>query len=238
MRVSVCVATFNGGLYVEEQLNSILAQLSLDDEVIVCDDQSSDDTLEKIAAINDRRIKIYVNTTNLGYVRNFERAVSLAEGDYLFLSDQDDVWPAGRLFKMLEAFEASRKSVVVGNFDVFTTGETGFRKYHACLTGKYNRTGILNIIQMMKGGIPYFGCCMGFRKEFVKYYLPFPDPSVSHDIWLAIVSNFRGEIFHISDIVSHRRLHDTNITIASRSLVKKIGTRLRWLRLLLRCHLA
>ena len=99
--ISVCIATYNGEKYIREQLDSILVQLGPDDEIVVCDDRSSDRTLELIEGYRDSRIHVHRNEKNLGHVRNFEKAISLSRGDYLFLSDQDDVWLPGRVQEML-----------------------------------------------------------------------------------------------------------------------------------------
>ena len=89
---SVCMATFNGETYVGRQLESILDQLSADDEVIVVDDCSTDGTIEAVRRLNDPRIAVHVNDRNRREVYSFSRAISLARHQNIFLSDQDDVW--------------------------------------------------------------------------------------------------------------------------------------------------
>ena len=90
--VSVCVTTYNGEKHIEEQLRSILSQLGDTDEVIVSDDGSDDHTLSIIHRIADSRVSIYHNTGKKGVIHNVENALGKAKGDYIFLSDQDDVW--------------------------------------------------------------------------------------------------------------------------------------------------
>src|SRR5450759_5141604 len=90
--ISICMASYNGSRYIERQLLSILCQLGEADEVILVDDHSSDATLEVVERLSDKRIKIYRNGSNEGVLRTFERAIGLASGDIIFLSDQDDVW--------------------------------------------------------------------------------------------------------------------------------------------------
>ena len=79
--ISVCIATYNGALYIKEQLNSILPQLSDNDEIIISDDHSTDDTLQIIRSINDKRIKIFINQGEKGYTPNFENALQKALGE-------------------------------------------------------------------------------------------------------------------------------------------------------------
>lgn len=90
--ITVCIATFNGEKYIREQLNSILFQLSLQDEVIVSDDGSTDNTISIIKSFNDKRIKIIDGVYRHSPTLNFENALKEAKGDYIFLADQDDVW--------------------------------------------------------------------------------------------------------------------------------------------------
>ena len=101
--ISVCMATFNGEKYIKEQIQSILNQLSLDDEVIISDDGSSDKTLEVINHINDKRIKVFTNTHKHGFTHNFENALNHANGEYIFLSDQDDIWAEEKVNKVMES---------------------------------------------------------------------------------------------------------------------------------------
>src|SRR3954471_17623480 len=101
IRVSVCIATYNGADFIIEQLHSILRQLGTTDEVIISDDSSTDDTLELIRSLNDTRISILEKQQFRSPIYNFENAISKARGKYIFLADQDDVWLDGRIDKRL-----------------------------------------------------------------------------------------------------------------------------------------
>lgn len=91
--ISVCLATYNGQQYILEQLQTILPQLSEDDEIIISDDNSTDNTVNLIKSINDNRIKIFINKSGKRiYTKNFENAINHSLGDFIFLCDQDDVW--------------------------------------------------------------------------------------------------------------------------------------------------
>ena len=92
MSISVCIATYNGEKFIQKQIKSILSQISLNDEVIVVDDLSSDNTVKIIESLNDKRIKIYLNNKNQREVYSFNRAIELAKNNFIFLSDQDDIW--------------------------------------------------------------------------------------------------------------------------------------------------
>ena len=92
-RISVALASYNGGNYLKEQLESIYAQSLLPNEVIVCDDCSTDNSIEILNAYKEKHcLRYFINEKNLGFVKNFDKAISLCSGDYIALSDQDDVW--------------------------------------------------------------------------------------------------------------------------------------------------
>ena len=113
--ISIAMATYNGEKYLREQLDSILKQTYSDFELIICDDCSKDATweiLEKYAQ-NDQRIRIYKNKQNLGFKRNFEKAISLCKGKFIALSDQDDIWENNHLSTLNERI--GNYSMAVGN---------------------------------------------------------------------------------------------------------------------------
>ena len=99
------LATFNGEKYLQQQIESILIQLGDNDELIISDDGSSDQTLNIIESFSDKRIHIFHNKMNHGFIGNFENALRIATGDYIFLSDQDDVWSSDKLRISLQALE-------------------------------------------------------------------------------------------------------------------------------------
>src|ERR1700748_3070750 len=92
--VSVAMCTYNGEKYIRQQLDSILNQTWRNLEIVIVDDGSSDDTFAIISeyAEKDSRIKCFKNEVNLGFNKNFEHAVELTTGDYIAISDQDDIW--------------------------------------------------------------------------------------------------------------------------------------------------
>lgn len=88
------MATYNGEKYLREQIDSIFNQTVQDFELIVCDDCSTDTTWNILLdyQVQDKRIKCYRDEENLGFKKNFEKAIGLCTGEYIALSDQDDVW--------------------------------------------------------------------------------------------------------------------------------------------------
>ena len=124
--ISVCMATYNGERFIKEQIDQILPQLSQDDELIISDDGSTDRTLEIIASYKDERIKVfhhqkkgnkYYPTLSLCYsTSNFENALQQAKGDYIFLSDQDDIWEKNKVKICVELLR--NYDYVIHNFSV------------------------------------------------------------------------------------------------------------------------
>ena len=102
--VSIAMCSYNGERFIQEQINSILEQSYSNFELIITDDCSSDKTIEIIKnyQANDTRIKLYQNEVNLGFVKNFEKAISLCTGEYIALADQDDIWTKDKLKTFIE----------------------------------------------------------------------------------------------------------------------------------------
>ena len=101
---SVCMATYNGQKYLREQIESILCQLSANDELVISDDHSTDSTVDIIRSYGDSRIKMYANELTKGVTHNFENALNKSKGDIIFLADQDDVWLPNKISKMEKKF--------------------------------------------------------------------------------------------------------------------------------------
>lgn len=232
--VSVCMATYNGTKYVGEQLESILSQLAPGDEVVIVDDASSDGTPELVEAIGDPRITVVRNERNLGYVRTFERAMSLARGDVLLLSDQDDVWTEGRRDALVAATD--KGGVVASNLLLLDSGGP----LRSPLTGRPwmlsprddGRT-LRNELRLLAGDAPYFGCALAIRRDALDLLLPFPDFLYeSHDLWIVTAANTAGLLRHLERPSVLRRLHEDNAsTPKPRGVVAALRSRLLLLRL-------
>lgn len=226
--VSVCIATYNGADFIREQLDSILVQVPLNAEILIGDDGSTDDTIRVIQQLNDSRIKIIRNVSNLGYIRNFENLIGQAKGDYIFLCDQDDIWPAGRVDKMISAMDMSGSLVVVGAIESFKD-DASSRTFFCGFDRNRDTSPIKNIFDIFVGrSVPYYGCAMLLSKKIKPYLIPFYSKVISHDIWIAFVANSLRSVGHLDDTVTLRRIHGSNLTNSNRSFFDKIKTRLIW----------
>lgn len=99
--ISIAITTFNGERYIKSQIESILKQTYKNLEIIICDDLSTDNTINILNEfkLKDSRIKLFCNTENLGFIKNFSKAISLCTGEYISLSDQDDIWEVNKIEK-------------------------------------------------------------------------------------------------------------------------------------------
>ncbi len=113
------MATYNGEKYVNEQIDSILSQTYQDFELIICDDCSKDRTREILQEYSqkDSRIKLLFNEKNLGFKKNFEKAISMCNGEYIAFCDQDDIWENYKLQFAIEKIE---------NNDIYCSNCMGF----------------------------------------------------------------------------------------------------------------
>lgn len=214
VRVSVVMATYNGARHVEEQLRSILDQLHADDEVVVVDDASTDDTLAVLARVDDPRVRVLPMPVNRGYVRTFGTALGEARGEVVLLSDQDDVWLPGHRDLLVDALRDHL--VVASNLVVLGTGEpldSPFGRPGWRLRAADSDRRWANVAGVVAGLRPYYGCAMGVRREALDVALPFPDLlTESHDLWLALLGNLAGSLRHVEEPTLQRRVHDANAT--------------------------
>jgi glycosyltransferase involved in cell wall biosynthesis len=198
------MATYNGEEYVEEQLESILSQLSATDEVIISDDNSTDETLSIIKKINDSRIKVFINEKESGYTKNFENALEKANGEIIFLSDQDDIWMEDKVSKIVSRLEEC--SFVVSDNTIVDKDLKVINHSHFDIY-KTSNGFIRNLL------IPrYVGACMAFRKEVLIKSLPFPENQTytAHDYWISLISELYFEACMIHEPLIKYRRHGKN----------------------------
>lgn len=231
MTKSICIATYNGGKYLGQQLESIVKQLGKDDEIVIVDDCSSDDTLEIVKSFNDNRIKIYQNQINLKHVKSFERAISLSKNQLIFLCDQDDIWVDERLEIFANNFaENPLVSVIASNFYCIDEDNRIFENSLNKVSPGDSFSYTKNIRHIFLGKIGYFGCAMAFRREILSIILPIPHYVEAHDLWIAMAGNLQRANLHIDKKTLYHRLHKNNASDLKRSLYKKLVARMNYLK--------
>lgn len=209
--ISVCIATFNGEKYIKRQLSSILSQLSADDEVIIADDSSSDNTLDVVRSFDDPRVHIIDGANRNSPIWNFERALSRASGNYIYLSDQDDEWLPNKV-EVTQHYLQHYDCVVSDNVSVKRDGSiisSSFYELNKTKSGKYYNL-------FVKNG--YLGCCMAFKRNVLETSLPFPSNIPMHDIWIGNVAAFKYNVKFIPEkLIRFCRHGDNASTTASKS---------------------
>ena len=203
--ISVCIATYNGERYIRQQIESIVCQLNVDDEIIVSDDGSTDGTLDIVKGIGDKRIKIIEGPGRKSPILNFECALKASKGDFIFLSDQDDVWKPDKVeicMKWLKTYHC-----VVSDAEVTDNRlKPLYPSLYAIMQVRQGR--IYNTI--WKNG--YTGCCMTFRRNVLEASLPFPKNIPMHDIWIGNVAAYKYNVIFIPDRLIHFRRHENTIS--------------------------
>ena len=206
--ISVCIATHNGAHYIKEQIGSILYQLGINDEIIISDDGSTDNTIDILLAFNDKRIKIYFykqpvkSKHSHTYVcRNFENALKYAKGEYIFLADQDDWWMPDKVEKCVAAL--TNNILVVHQAEVCDRN----LNFKGILMYKNNFV-FKNYLSLRRG--KYYGCTLAFRKELLDYVLPFPMKLILHDQWIGCMAELKGDVYYERVPLIKYRLHGAN----------------------------
>jgi glycosyltransferase involved in cell wall biosynthesis len=227
--ISVCIPTYNGDKFIWEQLNSILRQLGANDEVVISDDGSTDDTLGVIAAFNDSRIKVYHNSRTTARQKyrfmyttlNVENSLNYAQGDVIFLADQDDIWLENKVCLLLEQLQSN--DLVTSDCTIIDEQGDMINSSYFTLIGA--APGLLKNLKVNS----YLGCCMAFRKELLNHILPISKYQVPHDIWIGLLAEIYGTVSFVPvPLVAYRR-HGRNVSpsggISGNSLYFKVAYR-------------
>lgn len=220
--ISVAMATFNGANYLLEQLNSIANQNQSPYELVVCDDGSTDgtqDIVARFAQTTSFPVKLYKNEKNLGYANNFLKAVGLCSGEWIALSDQDDVWHREKLSTVSQTISNCNSDDLVlvchsadlVNEDLSPTGRRfpDFKNDALIMRGSH-----FGFWQM-------HGFALIFKKDLVIPYkctkrphsmLPPYNREISHDQWICLLANSVGDVAYISTSMAYYRRHAAAIT--------------------------
>ena len=213
--IDVLMATYNGEKYLKEQIDSILNQSYSNFKLIISDDCSTDKTRDILKEYEnkDKRIKVYYQEKNMGYVRNFEFLLKKVENQIYMLSDQDDYWlpeKIERTYKKLKEENADlvftdlivvddNKSIINSSFNRLMKLERKIQK----TLGTYNLVYLYNCVT---------GCTIMGKKSMLSKILPIPKKSkhLIHDHWIALVTSMNGKIVYLSEKLIEYRQHTNN----------------------------
>jgi glycosyltransferase involved in cell wall biosynthesis len=207
-KVSIALCTYNGANFLPEQLRSFLRQTRPPDELIVCDDRSSDATvkiIEKFAEAAPFFVALHVNEENLGSTKNFEKAIALCTGELIFLSDQDDVWFPKKLEKFSVEFEKSEKiGMIFSNAELVGENLEPLRHdlWAFSFTPEERRKAKNGkMFEVLLKSNVVTGATMAFRSVFRGLFLPIPTdiPNTIHDAWIALIIAANAEVGFIEE---------------------------------------
>ena len=221
-RSSVCMAAYNGGPFVDAQLRSILTQLGPNDEIVVVDDGSKDDTVQRVQQLGDARIRLLRHEKNAGVLATFEDALRCASGEILFLADDDDVWAPTKVRRFREVFASDPQvGVVSSRVRLIDEHDRPLPDSRINRRGRF-RSGFWPNLYMNH----YQGSAMAVRASLLGRVLPFPaQDSFLHDAWIGTRNDLLGgkAVFIDEDLLYYRR-HSTNAS-RTKPLVRQLQTR-------------
>jgi len=230
--ISIAMCTCNGELFLLEQLESIAKQTILPDELIICDDHSTDGTLKIVQDFQKNspfHMKIYLNSSKLGSTKNFEKAISLCHENIIVLSDQDDVWCPNKIERMISVFKNYPKigylfsdAAIVdeklqnNSFTIWERISFDFRQRK-----DYKQDQQLKVL--LKHNV-VTGATMAFREELRKLILPIPEQWI-HDAWIALLlsaANIKGTFFE-EPLIKYRQHSNQLIGTKKLTFNKQLG---------------
>lgn len=211
--VSVAMCTYNGARFLQQQLDSIVTQSRLPDEMVVCDDQSTDATAEivrEFASAVPFPVRFIRNEVRLRFAANFAKCIGLCTGDVIVLTDQDDVWMPKRVEISAEAFEANPQLTFTFS-DAPLIDENGNRLGRTIFDGlKYPKRD-LALLARGDALLPFLlryagllGCTMAIRGRLRESFLPLPEP-YPHDTWASMVLSSLGPSMRTEPVTQYRQ---------------------------------
>ena len=215
--ISIALATHNGCKYIVEQLESLQEQVLLPVEVVVCDDVSTDNTLELVddfAARAPFPVKVFCNETRLGYRDNFMKAASLCRGDLIAFCDQDDVWSPRKLLEVEKRFNDAGVMLVCHNADIVDTQGNVLGKVHVSDAEE-------DLVYEPLGISPWhfpLGFTMTFRRDLLAFselrrlssdYFDGTE-KLAHDQWIFLLGVVFGRVVRIPETLARYRQHEAN----------------------------
>lgn len=204
------MCAYNGEKFIAGQIESIINQTYSNIEIIVVDDNSIDTTLKIVQAYAyiDDRIKFYKNAKNIGFNKNFEKALSLTSGEYIAISDQDDIWDLKKIEKLYE--QIGENWLIASNSNFIDENGNSLKK------------NLYPKLYLDKKGYKSFlfqnyvtGHTTLFSKRFLKQIIPFPEEGF-YDWWIGFIAIYHHKLKLIDECLTHYRVH-------SESVIQKIN---------------
>lgn len=206
--ISVVMATYNGSMYIRDQIKSIINQTILPSELIVVDDFSHDDTAEIVQEYADTFsfIRLIRLNKNVGVINAFEIGLKNTAGQIVFLCDQDDIWSPFKIKNFIAEFDDPKVACVLGNLTVVFENGSPSRPFF-----QRNPKSRFTIFQQFIKN-DFIGCNMAIRRNVITRALPFPKRISMHDWWLAVVSLSVGSAVFLDLTTMNYRRHSSTVT--------------------------
>lgn len=228
MKKSICMATYNGALFLPQTIPSILPQLDATDEMIIVDDASTDATIAILESFNDSRIKIISNKNNQGVSPSFFKAISNATGAFIFIADQDDIWLEHKVSSVMDIFQTKKISLLVHDGFIFQNGKKANASIFAI-----NKSGKGFLKNLWSD--TYVGCCMVMTAEAKKKLMPKKQISgVYYDHYLGLMAEWKklNVLFLSVPLIKYNRHQETHTNMFKRRNLWRIfkdRIRLLWM---------
>ncbi len=217
------MAVFNGEKYIKEQLDSIIGQTVKPDEIVICDDSGNNETFKAIEPFIERYpglIQYHKNDSSLGASKNFEKAISLTNGDLIFLSDQDDVWNKTKIGKLASLLNDSpdcggafcNSEVVDQELNPLGYTHWDLRGFSADQPESEHR----NHLDFFVRRVPAAGHNIAFKCRLKDLVLPFPELEECHDTWLGLIIEATEGWCFTAECLTKFRQHDSNLSKAGK----------------------
>lgn len=218
--ISVAMTTYNGQKYVEEQLLSIINQTKSVDEIIIVDDKSSDETVKVIKQFiidnSTFNIVLIQNNENLGYRRNFKKAMSMAKGDYIFLSDQDDIWEENKVEEMMKLMSADTQIKVLASSFSFIDEKSNIihlnnKNNHGLYIRSVKNGSIVPVSfdDMLKHNA-FQGCSLVMRKSINLLFQRCFTDEIYHDYLINLLASMQNGLYFYNRELFRYRIHEGN----------------------------
>jgi glycosyltransferase involved in cell wall biosynthesis len=214
--ISVAMATYNGGKYLVEQLDSILSQTHKPAEIIVCDDQSTDNTPEILEEYRSKGLlNYYINDQRLGFIRNFKKAVSLCNPEnYIALSDQDDIWLPSKLssaVSCLKNIDGDNSPAIVYSDLILVDQDKNL--INPSFRNELGQGGYNYCLETLFFGCFVNGCTMLMNPAMRSYFHTIPDEgALNHDTWISMIAYTFGKANIVLEPQVYYRSHANNAT--------------------------
>lgn len=210
-KVSLVLSAYNGEMYIEEQLLSILNQTRQADEVIIVDDHSTDNTPKIISRFikENGLVKwaLHINNINMGWRDNFINAICMAKGDYIFLCDQDDIWLSTKINDMTDVLDGNADIKLLAS-NYLTFYEDNRKEIKMLDDGSVTKYNVDEQMLFVKRP----GCVYAFRRELIDYYEKYGFPEYPHDAFIWRCAMLQDGLYIYNKMTIRYRRHSMTAT--------------------------